>query len=133
VITDCASRSADLAARYGGEEFACILPETDHDGAIVIAEKIRRGIIARAIPHKGSNVSSYVTASLGVVTVRYTVEISAVDIVAQVDDALYRAKSYGRNRVEFGVTQESQLFIQPGNRVPLSPIGVTNCELHPTR
>jgi len=74
VIADCVARPADLAARYGGEEFACILPETDSSGAVVIAEKIRRQIMARAIPHKDSKVADCVTASLGVVTVQCTAD-----------------------------------------------------------
>ncbi|MBA3007843.1 MAG: diguanylate cyclase [Proteobacteria bacterium] len=101
VIADCTSRPADLAARYGGEEFACILPETDNNGAIAIAEKIRCGIIALALPHKCSSVADVVTVSLGVVTVRCTTGASAVDIIIQVDELLYQAKSSGRNRVEF--------------------------------
>ena len=101
VMTACATRPADLVARYGGEEFACILPETGSRGAVVIAEKIRRGIIDRAIPHKGSTVADYVTASLGVVTVQCPTSGSALDLVAQVDELLYLAKASGRNRVEF--------------------------------
>lgn len=104
VLAGCATRPADLAARYGGEEFVCILPETDSSGAVDIAEKIRRGIMARAIPHKESKVADCVTASLGVVTVQCTPGGSVVDIVTQVDDQLYRAKSSGRNRVKFVVT-----------------------------
>ena len=101
VIADCACRPADLAARYGGEEFACILPETGRGGAVAVAEKIRRGIINLAIPHHGSKVADYVTASLGVVTVKCSDEESVVDIVARVDELLYQAKASGRNRVEF--------------------------------
>ncbi len=101
VIADCATRDPDLAARYGGEEFACILPETDLNGAIAIAEKIRRGIIARAIPHKGSNVAKHVTASLGVATMHCAADKSFLTILSRVDELLYRAKASGRNRVEF--------------------------------
>ncbi|MDD2542309.1 MAG: diguanylate cyclase [Desulfuromonadaceae bacterium] len=100
VIAGCTSRSADLAARYGGEEFACILPETNHSGAVVIAEKIRSGIQALAIPHQGSCSAACVTASIGVVTEQCAVTGSVVDIVAHVDELLYQAKSRGRNRVE---------------------------------
>lgn len=106
VMAACASRPADLVARYGGEEFACILPETDSSGALAIAEKIRRDIIARAIPHKGSNVAGYVTASLGVATVHCTPEGSPVDLIAQADEQLYLAKSTGRNRVKFVATRK---------------------------
>ena len=115
VIAACAARPADLAARYGGEEFACILPETDRKGAIGVAEKIRREIIARAIPHKDSKIAECVTASFGVVTVRCTPNGSATDVVAQVDDLLYRAKSSGRNRVESLTPSD----IGEGNKDPL--------------
>lgn len=101
VINTCANRPADLAARYGGEEFACILPETGRGGAIAVAENIRQSIIDRAIPHRNSKVADYVTASLGVVTVQCTTDESVMDIVGLVDEQLYRAKSAGRNRLEF--------------------------------
>jgi diguanylate cyclase (GGDEF)-like protein/PAS domain S-box-containing protein len=101
VIAECAHRTTDMAARYGGEEFACILPDTDLDGAVSIAENIRRSIHALAIPHKGSKVADFVTASLGVITIHHTTQQSIEDILSQVDALLYRAKSSGRNRVEF--------------------------------
>ena len=100
LLAGCTLRPADLAASYGGEEFACILPDTDRSGAITIAEQIRRGIQALAIPHKGSNVADHVTASLGVVTVECTEGGTAMDIISLADDLLYRAKSSGRNRIE---------------------------------
>ena len=109
VIADCTSRPADLAARYGGEEFACILPETDRIGAVVIAEKIRRGILDLAIPHKGSSTADFITASMGVVTVPCSEKRTEVDILAQVDELLYRAKSTGRNRVEFVAIPDVEL------------------------
>lgn len=101
VMAACVARPADLVARYGGEEFACILPETDSRGAVAIAEKIRRRIFALAIPHAGSDVAEYVTASLGVVTTQCTESGTSVDLVARVDEQLYRAKNSGRNRVKF--------------------------------
>ncbi len=119
VMADCVARPADLVARYGGEEFACILPETDSSGAVAIAEKIRRGIMARAIPHKGSKVADCVTASLGVATVQCAEGGSVVDIVAQVDEQLYRAKSSGRNRVKFVTTRNVEGKIT-GNLVRLA-------------
>ena len=106
VIAGCLARPADLAARYGGEEFVCILPDTDSNGAVAIAEKIRQEIMARAIPHKESTVANCITASLGVATVPCTVGGSIMDIVARVDQQLYRAKSSGRNRVEFVAPHE---------------------------
>jgi diguanylate cyclase (GGDEF)-like protein len=116
VIADCAARPADLTARYGGEEFACILPETDPSGAVAIAEKIRRCIMTRAISHRGSNLAYCVTASLGVATIQCTTSGSAVDIVAQADEQLYRAKSCGRNRVEFVAVHNAAKTSVGGNR-----------------
>ncbi|MBF0233468.1 MAG: diguanylate cyclase [Desulfamplus sp.] len=101
VISECSARPTDLAARYGGEEFACILPETDSNGAVGVAENIRLGIIALDIPHKGSKVAECVTVSLGVITIKYNKHLSVVEIVKQVDQMLYLAKSGGRNRIEF--------------------------------
>lgn len=101
MIAGCVGRPADLAARYGGEEFICILPETDSSSAVAIAEEIRRCIIALAISHQESKIADCVTASLGVVTVQCMPGGSVVDIVNQVDEQLYRAKSSGRNRVKF--------------------------------
>lgn len=104
VMADCLARPADLAARYGGEEFACILPETDSSGAVEIAERIRQDIMARAFPHKESKVADCVTASLGVVTAQCSAGGSTADIIFQVDEQLYLAKSSGRNRVKFATT-----------------------------
>jgi len=101
IIADCVPRSSDLAARYGGEEFACILPETDIYGAVSVAEKIRLNILGHGIPHNKSSVADYVTVSLGVVTWQCSAGGSAVDVVAKADERLYRAKSLGRNRVDF--------------------------------
>ena len=101
VLTDNATRSSDLPARYGGEEFVCILPETDADGAVSIAEKIRHSIQELAISHDRSSVAECVTASLGVVSVVCTSEGSPVDIVTRADELLYVAKSKGRNRVAY--------------------------------
>lgn len=117
VLADCAVRPADLAARYGGEEFACILPETDSSGALIIVEKIRRGIMALAIPHCESSAADVVTASLGVVTVHCTAEKTVDDILTRADELLYRAKSSGRNRVEFDVESTSA---SKGNFVQLT-------------
>ncbi|MDD5758027.1 MAG: diguanylate cyclase [Desulfobulbaceae bacterium] len=100
IIAECATRPADLAARYGGEEFACILPETDSMGAIAIAERIRKNIIACAIPHQDSNIADFVTASIGVITDRCSADDSCSDIVAKADKLLYQAKAAGRNRIE---------------------------------
>ncbi len=94
-------RSTDLAARYGGEEFACILPETDLDGAVSIAEKIRLNIMGLEIPHLTSLVADCVTISIGIFTARCVSGESEFHIIAEADKQLYLAKTSGRNRVSF--------------------------------
>jgi len=93
------NRSPELAARYGGEEFAAILPETDYDGAIILAEKIRADVAGMNIPHRASSTASYLTVSMGVATIDCSQTKSPVDAVAIADRLLYKAKSEGRNRI----------------------------------
>lgn len=93
-----AMRRACVTARYGGEEFACILPNTDHAEALDCAEAARAAIAALLVPHTGSPVADHVTASFGVATTGPG-EMRSVDLLRAADNALYRAKHLGRNRV----------------------------------
>lgn len=86
------SRANDFVARYGGEEFAILLPHTAREGALVMGERFRRNIHQATWSHRP------VTASIGVATL--TTELtSSQELLAQADQALYRAKVTGRNRV----------------------------------
>lgn len=90
-------RPSDLAARYGGEEFVAILPETNHDGALFIADEFRDRLHALGIPHKGGD-AGIVTASIGVAILSDAeAGVSGADLVQRADDALYLAKSAGRD------------------------------------
>lgn len=93
-------RPVDLAARYGGEEFACLLPDTPLDGAVAVAQRLRLGLQALAIPHAASIVSPSVTISIGVVgTASGPVTMEPAALLKAADQALYEAKRGGRNRV----------------------------------
>lgn len=92
-------RPADLVARYGGEEFAVILPNTDAQGAMMVAQKINEAVHRLAIAHQGSDVADHVTVSLGVATQIPHSDSSVTSLIAQADAALYQAKNQGRNQV----------------------------------
>ncbi len=92
-------RSGDLVARYGGEEFAVILPNTSTIGALHIAESIRSMVKSLEIVHLESSVCPYVSLSLGVCTMIPRSDISPANLIAAADEALYRAKDQGRDRV----------------------------------
>lgn len=94
-----ARRAGDCVARYGGEEFAVILPVTGKKNAVFIAEKIRQTLEKKAIAHTKSSVAPFVTLSLGVATVIPDDQGTPELLIKCADDALYLAKSSGRNRV----------------------------------
>jgi len=102
VLAEVCSRPTDLACRYGGEEFIFILPNTDLNGSTIFAEKVRAGVEALKIDHAGSKVNDYVTLSLGVATYQGQFKTDS-DITKAADDALYRAKESGRNKVELAL------------------------------
>ncbi|KAF0221296.1 MAG: response regulator [Geobacteraceae bacterium] len=91
-------RRYDIAARYGGEEFILVLPETPLTEGMAVAERLRKEVQEMTFPFPMENLT--VTISLGVAT--YPADrIDCVDsLIRQADEALYRAKQNGRNRVE---------------------------------
>ena len=99
-IGNAVDRPADVVARYGGEEFAVILPNTALQGAVVVAEHIQTKIAALQLPHAGSQVSQYVTVSLGIASIVPASESAASILIAAADQALYQAKRLGRDRIQ---------------------------------
>lgn len=91
------ARSVDVVARYGGEEFVVILPETGEEGAVKVAERIRARVADQ--PSEGIAAIPSVTVSVGVATVLSTGIQAPEEVIAFADEALYRAKAQGRNRV----------------------------------
>jgi len=100
-LSQCVSREEDFVARYGGEEFAVVLPNTDKNGAQMIAEKLLEKIRECNIPHKASDVADYVTISIGGTTSIVKYSQYALDYIKAADKALYKSKKNGRNRYTF--------------------------------
>jgi len=90
-------RPADTIARYGGEEFVAILPDTNAEGATIVAEHLRSAIETLEIPHEYSKSSPYVNISLGVAESKNVIDPAA--LLTHADKCLYEAKQGGRNRV----------------------------------
>jgi len=86
-------RLEDIIGRWGGEEFLIVLPNTTHDGAMLLAEKLRKAIEQTAFSTVGTRTSSFGVAS-------YVQGDDTKTIVGRADEALYRAKESGRNKVE---------------------------------
>lgn len=103
----CLRRPADLAARYGGEEFALILPETDEQGAMVVAETCRKQIEELAIPNADAPLHGNVTLSLGLVSMIPSTQLRPEDMIDMADHALYEAKHNGRNQSRLFVAKSS--------------------------
>lgn len=98
-LSETLHRAGDLVARYGGEEFAVLLPETDAEHALQVAENLRCRIEALQLPHAASPLG-IITASIGVTTAVPPRDGSGCgDFVRVADAALYDAKRLGRNRV----------------------------------
>lgn len=96
-------RAADCTARYGGEEFLVIMPETPLEGALLAAEKIRAAIAEKPCGPANTTVSVGVAAADGVAGI--------AQLLLQADDALYRAKLGGRNRVSGDGRQAAQAAV----------------------
>jgi len=92
-------RAADFVGRYGGEEFLGILPETDEEGAMMVARELLEGVASLNISHPVSPLGGKVTISIGIATATIQHEKNQTYLLQEADNALYRAKQEGRNRI----------------------------------
>jgi len=92
-------RPTDWVARYGGEEFVVLLPGTHARGAMKVAERLRKEIVALQLPHGDSVALDLVSISLGVATVAPMLKHLPTELLQLADKALYEAKDGGRNQV----------------------------------
>lgn len=99
VVSCAVRRTGDMTARYGGEEFVVLLPRTSTADAAGIAESIRREVEALGLEHRASKAGQVVTVSIGTGTLLPARECSPEELIRLADQALYAAKSEGRNRV----------------------------------
>jgi diguanylate cyclase (GGDEF)-like protein len=90
-------RKEELFARYGGEEFVIVLPETNLDGSLVVAERIRRMVEKHCFQYEGK--AYPVTVSLGVAATTGERALTPFELIGEADEKLFRAKREGRNRV----------------------------------
>jgi two-component system chemotaxis response regulator CheY len=97
------SRSGDSAYRYGGEEFLVVLSGQTLAQATVAMERIRNAVEALAIPHQANRAGEVVTISVGVSAWEHEQLDTATTVLARADNALYRSKAAGRNRVTEGL------------------------------
>lgn len=102
ILKDTMRRPGDLVARYGGEEIAILLPKTDEAGAAAVAEAIRSRIELLSVPHDANPPYFVLTTSIGGATLKpnaETLRTGPKELVMLADQALYRAKLAGRNRI----------------------------------
>lgn len=97
-IESALARPGDMVARFGGEEFVVLLPDTPIEGALQVAEKILLTVQTLHIPHQ-SSVSGELTISIGAASMVPGEGVAMAEILLQADQALYRSKTEGRNRI----------------------------------
>lgn len=96
------ARARDFVGRFGGEEFVVVLPDTDREAALNVAQRCCLHVRELALPHAGSAVSDIVTVSIGISTRHPGPDEPARNLIQQADERLYQAKDAGRDRIEAG-------------------------------
>jgi diguanylate cyclase (GGDEF)-like protein len=108
IIARAAKRPLDFCARYGGEEFALVLYAPSGADPTSLPEQIRRDIMSLDIPHANADGTRMLTVSIGSATAQTDTKRSLAGLIQTADEALYRAKQLGRNRVLHVDSSESE-------------------------
>ncbi|WP_181872707.1 diguanylate cyclase domain-containing protein [Billgrantia montanilacus] len=118
-LAECMSRHLGrqdyLVARTGGEEFSVLLPDTSLEAAIDHGEALRLAIQERALPHATSPTAACVTVSIGVASCHPSASNNPTALMQAADNALYRAKESGRNRVKAGAAGRQEWTTTPSS------------------
>ena len=93
------SRAGEMVGRYGGEEFILVLPGASVQSAVRTAERLKGLVNSEGIAHEKSQIGGIITVSQGVVSMMPDDELTPADIIKRADNALYKAKHEGRNRI----------------------------------
>ncbi len=101
----------DILARYGGEEFAAVVYDVDKQQAAQVAERMRLGVEDLSIEHQGAGTVARVTISVGVAAIKPTRERNAQGALQLADQALYEAKTSGRNRIKITSDTEHSMLV----------------------
>lgn len=99
ILDSAALRPRDVLGRFGGEEFALVLPETDREAALLVAERSRALINDAAISHQASETSHHITVSMGVATASPAEGGNPAWLIEKADQLLYLAKQNGRDQI----------------------------------
>jgi diguanylate cyclase (GGDEF)-like protein len=107
-LTECVNRSTDLVSRYGGEEFAVLLPRSNNQGGIKVAQRIQQQIKALQITVKNPQIICFpenvLTVSIGVASIIPSSDFHGRDLLEAADRSLYQCKRKGRNRIAVSQT-----------------------------
>ena len=99
VLNNYCKRAGDFAFRLGGEEFGILFSELTKEESKIYADAIREAVEDLKIPHEKNSISSFVTISVGLLSISPDEKITEDEIYKKADDLLYKAKESGRNRV----------------------------------
>ena len=108
VLRDVASRSTDMCARVGGEEFVILMAATDDEGSLQVAREVQKKLEEERIEHQAS-ATGLLTVSIGINNVVPDKNAATETFIEHADQALYRAKDLGRNRIEITGSDGAQV------------------------